>query len=235
METKILGAYAEYIVIPRHIVECNMFVKPENLSYEAAAFLEPLACVVHSLRALGPVEGGTLVVIGAGGFGLLHAMVARAMGVPQVIVVGRRPERLAFALELGFDHVIDAHQENTVDYVREHTGGRGADAVIECTGTPRVWEDASSIVRRGGSVSLFGGLPLGTSVSFDAARLHYDGVRLVSPFHFNPRAVRIAFDLLAAGTVDPCPLISASFPLERVTDAFAALDDRRGIKYAIVP
>jgi L-iditol 2-dehydrogenase len=120
-------------------------------------------------------------------------------------------------------------------YVREQTGGRGADLAIECTGTSGVWESAPSYVRRGGTASLFGGLPSGSSVAFDAGRLHYDEVRIVSPFHFTPRAVREAFELLVSGSIDPRPLISETFALERLPDAFAALDDRRGIKYAIVP
>jgi L-iditol 2-dehydrogenase len=235
METKILGAYAEYIAIPKHIVERNAFVKPEGLSYEAAAFLEPLSCVVHSLRHAGIERTETLLVIGAGGFGLLHAAAARTLGVKRVILAGRCPERLVFAAQLGFEHVVDAREDALLAYVREHTGGRGADLAIECTGSSGVWEAAPSYVRRGGTVSLFGGLPSGSSVAFDAGRLHYDEVRVVSPFHFTPRAVREAFALLVSGAIDPRPLISETFPLERLPDAFAALDDRRGIKYAIIP
>lgn len=235
METKILGAYAECIAIPKHIVERNAFVKPESLSYEAAAFLEPLSCVVHSLRYAGIEHVGTLLVIGAGGFGFLHASAARALGVPRVILAGRRPERSAITAWFGLEYVADARDDALLTYVRERTEGRGADLVIECTGTSGVWESAPSFARRGGTVSLFGGLPSGSRVAFDAGRLHYDEVRIVSPFHFTPRAVREAFDLLASGSIDPRPLISDTFPLARLTEAFAALDNRRGVKYAIVP
>jgi L-iditol 2-dehydrogenase len=235
METKILGAYAEYIAIPKHIVERNAFVKPESLSYETAAFLEPLSCVVHSLRYAGIDGVETLLVIGAGGFGVLHACAARALGVPRVILAGRGPERSSFAARFGFAYLADAREDALLAYVRERTAGRGADLVIECTGTPGVWESAPSYARRGGTASLFGGLPTGSSVAFDAGRLHYDEVRVVSPFHFSPRAVREAFDLLVSGAIDPRPLISDTFPLVHLTEAFAALDDRRGVKYAIVP
>ncbi len=235
MSTKILGAYAEHVAVPAHIVSRNMFRKPASLPYEAAAFLEPLACVVHSLRFLGASEKRTLVVIGAGGFGLLHAMVARAIGVPEVLLVGRGAERLALARSLDCARIIDSERENALDAVAACTGGRGADAAIECTGAAAVWEAMPSYVRRGGVVSLFGGLPSGTRVAFDAARLHYDEVRLMSPFHFTPRAVREAFDLLASGVVNPLPLLSERMPLERLTQAFEALDAGCGIKYAIVP
>jgi threonine dehydrogenase-like Zn-dependent dehydrogenase len=82
---------------------------------------------------------------------------------------------------------------------------------------------------------LFAGLPSGTRVSYDAARLHYDGVRLRSPFHFTRGAVARARALLLDGSIDVRRLISAQYPLERVADAFAALDRGEGMKFAIVP
>src|SRR5579863_6415592 len=121
METKVLGAYADYIVLPRHIVARNAFRKPVALSYEAAAFLEPLACVVHSVDLLDPGPGATVVVIGVGGFGLLHALVLRARGA-EPIVLGRRSERLALALELGASHAICSGDEATAT-VKSLTAG----------------------------------------------------------------------------------------------------------------
>lgn len=233
METKILGAYADYLVLPPHIVARNAFRKPDALSYEAAAFLEPLACVVHSVDLLGIAPGATVVVIGVGGFGLLHALVLRARGA-EPIVVGRRPDRLALALELGASRAILSDDDALVT-VKRVTNGRGSDAVVECTGVQAVWEKAPGYVRRGGTVSLFGGLPGGSMLTIDAARLHYDELRLVSPFHFTPRAVRAAYELLSGGVIDPTPLISARYTLDQLADAFAQLDGGDGIKYAIVP
>ncbi len=235
MQTKILGAYAEYVAIPPHIVRLNCFPKPAGVSYEAAAFLEPLSCVAHSLRALASAPGDVVVVIGDGGFGLLHALLARARGARPVLV-GRRPERLALARTLGITDTLEARGA-TPDAVRALTGGRGADAVVESTGALDVWEATPSYVRRGGTVLLFGGLPGGTRVSFDAARLHYDEIRVVSPFHFTPRAVREARDALASHSIDVVPLISGRFGLDGLSEAFRALDEGGGLnlKYAIVP
>ena len=235
METKILGAYAEYVAVPAHVVRRNAFRKPPHVSYEAAAFLEPLACVVHAQRALAPRAGDAIAVIGDGGFGILHALVARANGV-RAILVGRRAERMALARRLGITETLDARSEHLGAELRARTDGRGVDAVIESTGAADVWEAAPSYVRRGGAVVLFGGLPGGTRVSFDAARLHYDEVRLLSPFHFTPRAVKTAFDLLDARAVDVEPLISARYPLERLDVAFDELENGAGLnlKFAIV-
>ena len=234
MSTKILGAYAEYIEIPGHIVEQNCYPKPPDLSYACAAFLEPLSCVVHSIDFARILPGSTVLVMGDGGFGLLHAALLAHAGM-QPVLAGRRGERLRLGRALGAAHTIDARSEDVLQRVRELTQGRGADALIECTGREEVWETAPTMVRRGGVVSFFGGLPSSVRVSFLAARLHYDEVRLVSPFHFTPRAVRRAYELLASRTIDPAPLVSASVSLEQIADVFERLDGGEGIKFAIQP
>jgi len=236
MTTKILGAYAQYVAVPRHIVERNAFRKPPGLSYEAAAFLEPVACVVHSLQTLAARAGDDVAIIGDGGFGLLHALAARAFGL-RPILVGRRAERLALARSLGIERTLNARAVDVRVALAELTAGRGPDAVVESTGAADVWEAAPSYVRRGGTVVLFGGLPGGTRPAFDASRLHYDEVRLLSPFHFTPRAVRAAYDALVSHALDVEPLIGGRFELERLDDAFAALasGDGLNLKLAILP
>jgi L-iditol 2-dehydrogenase len=233
MATKILGAYADYIEVPARILARNCYAKPEDLSYAEAAFLEPLACVVHSVEFLAPKPGSTVVVLGDGGFGLLHAQVLRRHGV-HALLVGRRPERLELARSLDLD-TIDARTELTLAAILARTGGRGADAAIECTGSQEVWEQAPSFVRRGGVVSFFGGLPSSTNVEFSSSRLHYDEVRLIGPFHFGTKAVRRAFEMLRDREIAVAPLITRTFELARIADAFAALDNGEGIKFAMDP
>ena len=234
MRTKILGAYSEYIEVPAHIVQRNCFLKPPDISYAVAAFLEPLSCVVHSLDYLNPSDGDTVAVMGDGGFGLLHAIVLVLRGC-RTVLVGRHDERLALARAYGVQYVVNARTADAAAVVEDLTEGRGADALVECTGVKDVWESAPSLVRRGGVVSFFGGLPGDTHVSFLAARMHYDEVRLISPFHFRPASVHTAYALLASGSLDLQPLITATVPLSRIAEVFERLDAGEGIKFAIEP
>jgi L-iditol 2-dehydrogenase len=234
MSTKILGAYAEYIEVPEHIVGRNCFHKPAEISYTAAAFLEPLSCVVHSFEFLNVPAESTVAVMGDGGFGILHALLLHKRGI-HAVLCGRRAERLALARELGIRHVLNTRETDVRGALLELTGGVGADALVECTGQQDVWESAPDLVRRGGIVSFFGGLPGNARPSFLAARMHYDEVRLISPFHFTPRAVRQAYELLGSGEVDPCPLITATVPLSDIAGVFQRLDEGEGIKFAIEP
>lgn len=233
MSTKILGAYAEYIEIPAHIVALNAYVKPQHLSYVAAAFLEPLACVVHSVDTLAPKAGSYVLVMGDGGFGFLHALVLKGIGA-KPLLAGRRDERAALAERYGIPY-LDVRKDDLLEIVRGVTHSRGADALVECTGQAEVWERGPQLVRRGGTVSFFGGLPSGTRVSFDAARMHYDEVRLVSPFHFRPSSVRRAYEMLASGEIAPLPLVTDTVPLAEIASIFERLDAGDGIKYAVTP
>jgi L-iditol 2-dehydrogenase len=236
METKILGAYAEFVAVPEHIVARNAFRKPAAMSYEAAAFLEPLACVLHAQQGAAPRAGDVVAIVGDGGFGILHALVAQTAGA-RAVLIGRREARLALARSLGVSATLDARSADVAHEVAALTAGRGADIVVESTGAAEVWEAAPQYVRRGGTLVLFGGLPAGTRVTFDAARLHYDEIVVRSPFHFTPRAVRAAFELLARRAFDVEALVSRRFSLDRLGEAMASLDagDGFSLKYAIEP
>jgi L-iditol 2-dehydrogenase len=235
MDSKVLGAFAEEILLPAHIVERNVHPKPAHLSFEEAAFLEPLACVVHGSRIQPLRQEETLVILGAGPIGLLFLLLARAAGVGRVIVAGRRRDRLALAGELGADLVVDTEREDPLAVVAAKTGKRGADQVIECTGLPGVWEVCPDLVRKGGRILLFGGCPAGSRVCFDAGRLHYDEITLQGVFHFTPKAVNEARNFLNAGQIDVRPLISGRFPLADLEKALDLLISGRGVKYALIP
>lgn len=235
MESKVLGAYAEYLLIPSRIARVNLFPKPDSLSFAKAALLEPLSCVVHGLRDAEPAPDEKVLIIGAGAIGLLHLATLRAAGCEEVWVAGRRPFRLETAKAMGAAHTVAVEREDLPEAVREWTHGRGADVVIECTGDPAVWAMAPWLCRRGGRVILFGGLPGGASVSFDAARLHYDEIALHSPFHFTPEDVAEARRLLIEDLAGVERLITDALPLSAVARAFAWLGSRECFKYAILP
>jgi L-iditol 2-dehydrogenase len=231
MNSKVLGAFAEYILLPAHIVKQNLFHKPDSLPYEEAAFLEPLSCVIHSMADLAMRKGDKVLIIGAGPIGLLHLLVAKLKGA-EVIITGLETERLNLAKTLGADKAVTA--EGLVDTVREFTQGMGVDFVFECTGQVSVWEDSVSHVRRGGSVVLFGGCKNGTRVTYDTYRLHYDEITLKGVFHFTPRDVKEAYDLLT-GALNVSPLISGRYILSELEIPFQRLSRGEGIKYAVIP
>ncbi len=232
MSTKVLGAFAEYVLLPGHIVKQNAFIKPENLSFSEAAFLEPLACVVHGMEPLNIGKGDTVFIIGAGPIGLLHLLLAKSRGA-KVMITGLEDERLKAARSMGADLAFDP--SHAVGYVRDFTKGMGADFVFECTGQPSIWESSVDYVRKGGTVVLFGGCKSGSTVKFDAARLHYDEITVKGTFHFTPGDVKKAMLLLKEKKIKVKKLISGTYALKDIGEAFQKLMKGEGIKYAIVP
>ncbi|MFT5042735.1 MAG: L-iditol 2-dehydrogenase, partial [Hyphomicrobiaceae bacterium] len=237
MDEMILGAYAEYLLVPDRVLRRNAFRKPGELSWDEAALLEPLASVCFGLahvpsRAL---EAGALVVlIGAGPIAMLWLRALKQRGTAYVIVVGRRRPRLDVALACGADQVV-GEGEDVVAAILAASNGRGADLVVECTGQPQVWEQAPGYARKGGAVVLFGGCASGTTANFDTGRLHYDGVRIHSPFHFRPRDVAESFRLLSVPGADWSMLISGTATLAEVPMLFERLGETGGMKFAVRP
>jgi len=232
MATKVLGAFAEYVLLPRTVAEQNVFHKPEALSYKEAAFLEPLSCVVHGMEGLNIKKGSTVFIIGAGPIGLLHLLLARSRGA-RVMITGLEKERLKTAKKLGAERICDPG--DAAETAREFSGGTGVDYVLECTGQPMIWEVSIDYVRRGGTVVLFGGCRAGTTVRFNAERLHYDEITLKGTFHFTPEDVKKAHLLLRNAKINVTPLISGTLRLNDIQEAFVKLLNGDGIKYAIVP
>jgi L-iditol 2-dehydrogenase len=232
MNTKILGAFAEHIVIPRHILKQNVYLKPSHLSFEEAAFLEPLSCVVHGMSGLNIKRGDSVLILGSGPIGLLHMLLAKLKGA-KVTITGLERERLQLAKTLGADEI--PAPSMLVENIESMTGGLGFDYVFECTGQLEVWENAVNYVRRGGTVILFGGCKQGTIVTYDTYRIHYDEITLKGIFHFTPADVREAYKLLSSGAIKVDQLVSGRYSLENIREPFERLSRGEGIKYALIP
>jgi L-iditol 2-dehydrogenase len=198
------GAYAELLVVPERIARRNLLPVPDSLAPEAAALVEPLACCLHGLARARVREGDTVAVLGAGPIGLMLCACAADAGA-RPVVVGGRPERRELAHDFG----------------GRPGSGDGADVVIEAAGTAEAWRAAVALVRPGGTVVLFGGLPRGEEVPVDAYRLHYDEVTLVGAFHHTPRTVRAALAFLASGAYPWPRLVTHEVGLEGVAALFA--------------
>lgn len=231
------GAYAEYIRIPRRIVEKNMLVIPQGVSFEAAAMTEPLACVVRGLEETGAKVGDTVAVLGGGPIGLSFMQVANITGC-RVIAVVKHEKQVAAAKSFGATDVIQTTKhDDPIHAVRALTeDGHGPDIVIEAVGRPQAWQMAVEMVRKGGIVNFFGGPPSGTKVELDTNRLHYSEITLKASFHHTPATVRKAFKLICGKKVKSGDYVTSEAPLSRLQEVLRGMADRtREIKTAIIP
>jgi L-iditol 2-dehydrogenase len=163
--------------------------------------------------------------------------VLSARGV-NVIALGKRPNQIQAAEKFGARAALIATDlADPARIVRELTeGGRGADSVIEAVGLPQTWEWAMQMVRRGGTVNLFGGCQRGTLVQLDPNALHYSEITLKSTFHHSPRFIREALDSVIRGEIRSSDFVNAEIPLTELPKMFEHMKNRNGeMKVAVIP
>jgi L-iditol 2-dehydrogenase len=229
------GAFAEYVRVPARIAQCNVYQVPPHLDYEEAALLEPLACVVLGNEAAGIAEGDVVVIAGGGGpIGLMHLQLARHSGAAQVVVIDLNEARLALARDLGASGTVNPARADPVEFVKAVTGGRGADVVVESAGVPEVWSMSLKLVRKGGTVVLFGGCPSGSEIVLDTDSVHYGELTIKGVFHHTPRTVSRALDLLSEGAVNARALITERMPLRDTQRALEMVIAGAAIKVALI-
>jgi len=166
----------------------------------------------------------------------MFVQVLKAMGV-RVVALGNRSTQLSMAKIMGADHVVDSTHSNVVEEVRKLTSGRrGADVVIEAVGTKETWQQAMGMVRRGGTLNLFGGCPSGTHIPLDSTLIHYSEITIKANFHHTPRHIREALDAIHRGKFKAQPLITGEEHLTALGSVLERLLNRNGdLKIAIIP
>jgi L-iditol 2-dehydrogenase len=217
------GGFAEYIRVMDFVVAYGGVVRiPDDIPFEQAAFVEPLNTVLKGQKLLNLAPDETVLVIGQGPIGLMHAALARRSGAT-VLTSDLFAERHAIAARFGLTHPIHAATENVVERVMQATEGRGADAVVIAVGGNSLIGTAMDAVRPGGKVMLFAQTQHGEAI-FDPAAVCVDEKTLIgsysSSFPILDEVTGLVFGEYRNG-FDLTQLISHRFPLE---DAVAAIE-----------
>jgi L-iditol 2-dehydrogenase len=231
------GAYAEYMRIPGRIVMENMLEVPHSVDDQSAALVEPLACVLRGIHEMELRTGDTVAVIGCGPIGLKFVRMLSRRGI-RVIAVARRDAPLDVARKLGAAATINAsNTDDVIAAVKALTeDGRGPEAVVEAAGNPATWTLALGMVRRGGVVNFFSGLPSGTKVEVVPAAIHYSEIKIISPFHHTPRFIREALEAVRRGDISAQDFVTEEIHLADLPQAFARMKSRSGeIKLSVRP
>ena len=191
------GGFAEYIRVPRINVDRGTFLLPDEVSFEEGAFIEPLACVIRGQRVAQFRAGQTVAIMGSGISGMLHLMLARAMGAGRIITTDISEFRLNKALEFGADAVIDA-KEDVPARVRALNDNRPADLVIVCTGALSAFKQALQSVDRGGTVLCFATTDPGVELPIPLNDFWRNGITVLPSYANSPYDAQVAIQLLRA-------------------------------------
>ena len=213
------GGFAEFVRVPEINVEKGTFVIPDGLSFDAAAFIEPLACVVRGLNVSRFTEGDDVLVLGSGISGLLFIKLLRARGAGRIVATDIDPVRLDASKRMGADEALDA-SEATPERLRELNGGRLFDLAVTCAGVEPVVLQALRSVDRGGTVLLFAPLAPGVEITMPFFDVWRDQITIISTYAGPPADSRTAMKLLASGEIDVEDMITHRLPLDRTAEGF---------------
>jgi len=229
------GGFSEYIRVPKINVDRGTFILPQEITFEAGVFIEPLACVLRGQRLAKLRPGQSVFVIGSGISGILHIALAKASGAGRVIASDINQFRLKSAKQFGADEIFPA-EEVSPERVRQVNHGRLADLVIVCAGSQSAYRQGLLTVDRGGTVLCFGLLQPGIDISFPFFDFWNDGITLLPTYGGAPIDILQAIELIRAHRLPLREMITHRLPLAEIGIGFQLVAEaRESIKVIIEP
>jgi len=230
------GGFAEYIRLPAINVDRGVLLLPDEVSYEEATFIEPLACVLRGQRLAHIQPGHSVLIIGSGIAGLLHVQLARALGAGCVVATDIIDYRLEAAQQFGADAVIHA-KEDLPSRLRQVNQGRLADLVIVCTGATSAIAQALQSVERGGTVLFFAPTNPGVTIPISINDLFWrNDITLTTTYAGSPADYAAALELIRARRVHTGEMITHRLGLAEAGLGFQLVADaQNSIKVIIEP
>ena len=216
------GGFAETFRVPRENVARRAVLRLDPaVDWDAGSLLEPAGCVLTAIRKVGLPDRASVVVLGLGPVGLLYARLVRALGAGWVGGTEVSPLRRKVAERGGLDLAVDPRVEGAVkSAVLGATGGRGVDLAVVATGHPAVARAATELVRRGGTVNLFGLPEAGSRLDADLQDLYLRGVRIVPSYATTEPDIAEVHRLVVSGGLHLSDLVSHRLPLSGIQEAF---------------
>lgn len=227
------GGFAEYVVMPGHLLHHI----PEEMDYDHAALAEPVAIAVHQVHERGKVAlGDTVVITGAGPMGILATLIARECGADKIIVTGISSceyVRFGVAEEMGADYIINVEKEDPVEKVLNITGGRGADILIETSGSGAAIAQSVSMLRKFGRMSAIG-LTAKDTAAFPWNQAMLKVLEVTFNFSSSYTSWDRALALLARTDKNIDSLITHRKNIDEWESVFSDLEQERGVKALFV-
>jgi L-iditol 2-dehydrogenase len=230
------GAYGEYYYLHAGQTVCKV---PAELSDALVSSVNCALCeVLYGLDQIGMRLGDTVVIQGAGGLGLYATALAKELGVGQVIVLGRRPDRLALARAFGADLTLSC-QETTAEERRQcvfdHTRGQGADVVAEFVGSPHAVEEGAQLLRPGGRYLWVGNVTPGLLASLDPGTVVRLAQVMQGVIAYAPWVLPRALDFLVRRRhVYPFEqILSHTLPFPEINAAFACASEGQALRVSL--
>ena len=229
------GGFAQYVRVPKINVEQGVYRLPDDVSFEEGTFIEPLACVVRGQRLATLKKEDTLLIIGGGLAGNLHAQLAKANGVQNVIVSGMNQYRLKLTKKLGAHHTIDARL-NVPQELKKLNDGRLADQVFICKGGLSAALTAMECVDKGGTILFFAVCDPTVKIPVPMTEFWRNEITLKTSYGAAPRDLKESLALLSQKKLNVVDMITHRFGIREAAKGFRLMTESgKSLKVIIEP
>ncbi len=223
------GGFAEYIYIPKKGVERRVLVKlDDSVSDKAGTMIEPFSCVLHGLRRLNIQPGDSLVIFGSGPIGLAHMITSKKIGTGKVAIIDIMESRLKEAIDFGADVTINGSSDDWKEKIFDYFGSNGVDHIVTAAPSLTAIENSIKIVKNGGSILVFGGLPHGNILKVDPNILHYNEITITGSIDSTIDDFKRTASM--APFLDLERFITHSFTLDNVKAGMDVMKKKEGLK-----
>ena len=210
------GLADEYVVPEWNVKHGGVLKIPDEMSFEEAAMIEPLACCLRAWKKFNYQKNDTAVILGVGPTGIMHALLARSVGFSKIFCSDLNDFRLDFAKKLGFEAVRSNESsekilQSTID---------GVDVAIVATGNLNALNSAINLVRKGGTIVMFGVPSKDASIDINMSNVYSKEITITTTYAASDTDTKNALELIASGTIDVKSLITHKYTLEDSQKAF---------------
>lgn len=228
------GGFAEYIRIPKDAVTMgNVMILDPEVSMTTASVFEPMSCVMNGQEQVEIRMNDTVLVIGAGPIGIMHALLAKAKGASRVFIRDFSRERMEQCVEID-SSIVPVSDEDLKGAIMKLTGGRGVDVCITACPSASAQKETLDLMAVNGRILFFGGLPAGRDkVELETNQIHYKQLRICGSTRANTRQYREVARMVAAGNLNLEAIVSHEFPIHRFREAVDFAKSAKGLKIVI--
>ncbi|MFV0465414.1 MAG: zinc-binding dehydrogenase [Lachnospiraceae bacterium] len=231
-----VGGFAQYVAVKGKKIELGgIYPIPNDVTFEAASLGEPLTSVFTCLENVNVGYPDTLVIIGAGPIGCFMSQLGKIRGAQKIIMIDINDRRLEMAKEFGVDHIINSSTTDPIDAVLQLTNGKGADKVISATPVNSTQTQSIHMVKKGGLVVFFGGVPKGSLTELDCNLIHYNNIWIKGHFGASYMQSKNAYSLAISPNFPTEKFITHILPLSQINKGIELTRTGEAIKVVLHP
>jgi L-iditol 2-dehydrogenase len=234
--TQVQGGFAQFMAVDSDIIERGQILRmPEDLAYDQVILAELLSSVIKAQEQLEVGLNDTVVIVGSGPIGCLHSQIAKLRGATTIVMADINQERVDAVRPFGGTHFVNSAEVDLVQYVKDLTGGIGADVVIVAAPSAKPHQEGLVMLKKEGRLSIFGGLSKEDPWSImDGNLIHYNRLKIIGAYSYSPCDFKKGFDLLAGGHIN-MDMITHRLPLKDMEQGVKLIREGKAMKVVLLP